>query len=56
MKTTMQLRICLMALATCLFLSCSSNKMSGSAADKTGANGATNGTGKIPSGTAHEQR
>lgn len=49
MKTSVKLRIYLIALAGCLVISCSSqSKISGSAADRSGTNGATNGTGKIP--------
>lgn len=48
MKTAIKLRICLIALAGCFLFSCSSqSKISGTASDRTGTNGATNGTGKI---------
>ncbi len=38
----------LLCLALLGSVSCGSNKIKGSAADRTGTNGATNGNGKIP--------
>jgi hypothetical protein len=37
-----------LVLATLLLFSCGTSRYKGSAADTTGTNGATNGTGKIP--------
>ena len=48
MKTAIKFKIAFLALVAFLLLSCGGNKMTGSAADNTGTNGATNGTGKIP--------
>gem|GEM_PF-5863854 len=48
MKIKSTLRTTLMALCGFLLFACSSqSKISGTASDKSGANGATNGTGKI---------
>jgi hypothetical protein len=43
--------------AAFLVMSCSSARYAntGTASDRTGTNGATNGTGKAPAGTAHQQ-
>jgi hypothetical protein len=48
MKTIRDYKMIVLVLATVLLFSCSTNKYKGSAADTTGTNGATNGTGKIP--------
>jgi hypothetical protein len=48
MKTLLRYKMILMVLATALLFSCSTSKYKGSAADTSGTNGATNGTGKIP--------
>jgi hypothetical protein len=47
MKTAIKLRMGILALAALILFSCG-NRMTGSAADNTGTNGATNGTGKVP--------
>lgn len=47
MKTTNYFRLTLALLLLSLSLSCGS-RYKGSAADTTGTNGATNGTGKVP--------
>lgn len=48
---THSLKIAAMALLAGLFLACSAqSKISGTASDRTGTNGATNGTGKIARG------
>ncbi len=41
-----------MLMMTSVLLSCGGNRMKGSAADNTGTNGATNGTGKVPRSNA----
>lgn len=55
MKTLCNLRIALIAFLTLVVLSCSSGHYanSGTASDRTGTNGATNGTGKAPRGNEH---
>ncbi len=53
MKTTI-IKIVIVTLVALLSLSCATNSRIGSANDRTGTNGATNGTGKIPkSGSVH---
>lgn len=51
MKTTAAFRIILLLFCFVLIASCGS-RFKGSAADRTGTNGATNGTGKIPKSDA----
>lgn len=48
MKTATKYKMVVLAFFALLLLSCGGNKMTGTAADNTGTNGATNGTGKIP--------
>ncbi len=48
MKTLPHYKMILLVLTTLLQFSCSASKYKGSAADTSGTNGATNGTGKIP--------
>ncbi|WP_290839009.1 hypothetical protein [Flavobacterium sp.] len=55
MKTIHALKALVLVFATSAIISCGS-QYKGSAADRTGTNGATNGTGKAPSGTAHNFR
>ena len=52
MKTIHALKAAALIAATALMVACGT-QYKGSAADRTGTNGATNGNGKIPSGTAH---
>ncbi|WP_290846125.1 hypothetical protein [Flavobacterium sp.] len=52
MKTRNTLRTAVLLGATSLFVACSGFK--GSASDRTGTNGATNGTGKVMSTSAHD--
>ncbi|MFT3795477.1 hypothetical protein [Flavobacterium sp.] len=48
MKTILRWRMLLAMLGCCLLLACSSqSKIAGTASDRSGTNGATNGTGKI---------
>lgn len=47
MKTAIQIKMALLILLAVLSFSCG-NKWRGSAADTTGTNGATNGTGEVP--------
>lgn len=47
MKTIFNSRAFLMLFMALLLFSCASNSYRGSASDRTGTNGATNGTGKI---------
>lgn len=48
MKTIVRWRSLLALMVSCLFLACSSqSKIAGTASDRSGTNGATNGTGKI---------
>lgn len=58
MKTLLDIRKGLLAfMASLLFLSCASQYSNhGTSSDRTGTNGATNGTGKPPRTTAHNQR
>ena len=55
MKTISHFKRLLMAFMALLLFACSTSRPSnyGTASDRTGTNGATNGTGKAPSGTAH---
>lgn len=55
MKTLSNLRTGLMIFMALLLLSCSSGQYanSGTASDRTGTNGATNGNGKAPRGNEH---
>jgi len=50
MKTSINFKMLVLTLITMLFISCSSGRHSntGKASDRTGTNGATNGTGKVP--------
>ncbi|MDI1315679.1 hypothetical protein [Flavobacterium sp.] len=51
MKTLFNFRIGLMAFMAILLFSCASQPRNhGTASDRTGTNGATNGTGKVPLG------
>ena len=58
MKTLFNLRTSILAFMAVLLLSCASNPYSnhGTASDRTGTNGATNGNGKTPRTTAHNVR
>ncbi len=58
MKTLMKLRIAAFALITLLFISCGSNRYAntGTASDRTGTNGATNGNGKTPTDSTHSYK
>ncbi len=47
MKTILRIKMLLLVVATSIVLSCGTQHR-GSAADNTGTNGATNGTGKVP--------
>ena len=47
MKTILKFKLLILILFSALIFSCSSSR-TGSAADTTGTNGATNGTGKMP--------
>lgn len=47
MNRLKHIRIILFALLSSIVLSCGSNRIKGTASDRTGTNGATNGTGKI---------
>lgn len=47
MRNTLKHKMMVLALIV-LLSSCGGNRMKGSASDRTGTNGATNGTGKIP--------
>ncbi len=54
MKTLLNLRTGVLAFAAFLLFSCASQYANhGTASDRTGTNGATNGTGKAPKGTSH---
>jgi hypothetical protein len=55
MKTLATIRKGLLLFMVFAFLSCSSGYYAnhGTASDRTGTNGATNGTGKAPKGTSH---
>lgn len=54
MKTLRNFRITLLAFTAIFFMSCAGQYAnSGTASDRTGTNGATNGTGKAPKGTSH---
>lgn len=55
MKAIHVLRASLIIAVTALMVACGT-QFRGSAADRTGTNGATNGNGKVPSGTAHSLR
>ena len=56
MKTTTTIKRSFALLGAILIMACSGARYanSGTAHDRTGANGATNGTGKAPSTTAHK--
>lgn len=56
MKTLFNIRTGLMAFMAIVLFSCASRQYanSGTAHDRTGTNGATNGNGKAPKGTAHK--
>ncbi|HEU0136366.1 MAG TPA: hypothetical protein VFQ50_03680 [Flavobacterium sp.] len=47
MKKFRYLRLLFAVAASSLLLACSTNRIKGTASDRTGTNGATNGTGKI---------
>lgn len=55
MKTLLNLRTGLMAFMALVLFSCAANQYSnhGTSSDRTGTNGATNGTGKPPRTSAH---
>lgn len=55
MKTIYHFRIALLTLFAFTVLSCASGRYpnTGTASDRTGTNGATNGTGKAPRGNTH---
>ena len=55
MKTLLNIRTSLMAFIAIVLLSCASGQYanSGTASDRTGTNGATNGNGKAPRGNEH---
>ena len=55
MKTLLNIRTGLMAFMALVLLSCASGRYpnTGTASDRTGTNGATNGTGKAPKGNSH---
>jgi hypothetical protein len=55
MKTLFNFRTGLLAFMAMLLLSCASSQYAnhGTASDRTGTNGATNGNGKVPRGTSH---
>ncbi len=52
MKTIHTLKAAAVIALTALFVACGTSYR-GSAADRTGTNGATNGNGKIPTSSAH---
>lgn len=56
MKTLFNIRTGLMASMALVILSCASGQYAnyGTAHDRTGTNGATNGNGKAPKGTSHK--
>jgi hypothetical protein len=57
MKTLFNLRTGLLAMVAFLLFSCASQYSNrGTAHDRTGTNGATNGNGKTPKTTAHNMR
>ncbi len=57
MKTNMKTRALAAMLMMMLMVSCAAkNGFVGSAHDRTGTNGATNGNGKAPAGSAHTFR
>ncbi len=57
MKTLLNIRTGLMALVAMLLFSCASQYSNhGTASDRTGTNGATNGNGKTPRTSAHNMR
>ncbi|WP_284653410.1 hypothetical protein [Flavobacterium terrisoli] len=55
MKNLFNLRSALLAFTVLLLFSCGSSYYAnhGTASDRTGTNGATNGNGKAPRGTSH---
>jgi len=55
MKTISTLRAVILVAATSLMVACGTQHR-GSATDRTGTNGATNGNGKVPSSSAHSMR
>ncbi|WP_264522183.1 hypothetical protein [Flavobacterium sp. N1994] len=58
MKTLYYFRTMLLLFLALTIFSCSSGRYpnSGTASDRTGANGATNGTGKAPRGNSHDYK
>jgi hypothetical protein len=48
MKTALKNKMILLVMTALLLCSCGGHRIKGSASDRTGTNGATNGTGKIP--------
>lgn len=48
MKTALKNKMILLVMTALLLCSCGGHRMKGSASDRTGTNGATNGTGEIP--------
>lgn len=55
MKTIRTLKVTVLIAVTLLTVACGT-QFRGSAADRTGTNGATNGNGKIPTSSAHSMR
>ncbi|MCF6132870.1 hypothetical protein [Flavobacterium wongokense] len=57
MKTLLNIRTWLLLMIALLFISCASQYSNrGTSSDRTGTNGATNGTGKPPRTSAHNMR
>lgn len=58
MKTLLNIRTGLLAFMAVVVLACSSGQYAntGTASDRTGTNGATNGNGKTPRTSAHSYR
>jgi hypothetical protein len=48
MGTALKCKMIVLVMTTLFLCSCGGHRMKGSASDRTGTNGATNGTGKIP--------
>ena len=58
MKNLLNIRTGLMAFIALVLFACASGRTAntGTASDRTGVNGATNGTGKAPRGNSHNLR
>ena len=58
MKTLFNIRTALLTFMALVLFSCAAGQYAnhGTASDRTGTNGATNGTGKAPRGTSHNFR